>query len=50
VETLLVVVGEDERHPLAGLLDLLGLHMDAYESERYPIKPAHSSGAASRSW
>ncbi len=40
VETLLLVVGEDERHPLASLLDLLALHMETYEREHYPIEGA----------
>jgi len=30
-------VGENERHPLAGLLDLVGELVAAYESRRYPV-------------
>jgi HTH-type transcriptional regulator/antitoxin HigA len=40
VESLLVLVGEREKHPLASLLDLLSLHMETYESEHYSIAGA----------
>lgn len=36
---LLDVVGEDEDHPLAGLLELVGDVVSKYEREHYPIEP-----------
>lgn len=38
VDALMAIVGEDERHPLAGLLDVLALHMEAYEAEHHRIE------------
>ncbi len=37
VNTLLEKVGNDERHPLYGLLDTLGTLIHAYEEEHVPI-------------
>lgn len=37
---LLDVVGENERHPLAGLLDLIGDLVSAYESREHAIPDA----------
>jgi len=34
---LVDLVGENERHPLAGLLDLVGELVAAYESRMYPV-------------
>ena len=34
---LVDLVGENERHPLVGLLDLVGELVAAYESRRYPV-------------
>jgi len=40
---LLDEIGDDEKHPLYGLLDTLGALVHAYEEEHYPIPEA--SGA-----
>jgi HTH-type transcriptional regulator/antitoxin HigA len=37
---LLDVVGEDESHPLAGLLDLVGELLSAYEAREVPVPDA----------
>jgi HTH-type transcriptional regulator/antitoxin HigA len=37
---VLDVVGDDEDHPLSGLLDLVSDLVAAYEGEHYPIEPA----------
>ncbi len=37
---LLDVVGEDESHPLAGLLDLVGELVSAYEAREHPLPDA----------
>lgn len=37
---LLDIVGENERHPLAGLLDLVGELVAAYESRAHPVPDA----------
>ena len=37
---LLDVVGEDESHPLAGLLDLIGELVAAYEAREQPVPDA----------
>lgn len=39
MNSLLDVVGDDEEHPLAGLLDLVGDLVAAYERHRFPIEP-----------
>jgi len=39
---LLELVGENERHPLVGLLDLVGELVGAYESRMHPVvDPSH---------
>ncbi len=40
---LLDEIGEDEKHPLYGLLDTLGTLIEVYEEEHHPIRD--SSGA-----
>ena len=40
LDTLLREVGDDERHPLYGLLDTLGTLVHAYEEEHVPIPEA----------
>ena len=37
LNVLLDEVGTNEAHPLYGLLDTLGILIEAYESENYPI-------------
>jgi HTH-type transcriptional regulator/antitoxin HigA len=37
---LVDLVGENERHPLAGLLDLVGELVAAYDSRRHPVPDA----------
>ncbi len=37
---LLDVIGEDESHPLAGLLDLVGDLVSAYEAREHPVPDA----------
>jgi len=37
---LVDLVGENERHPLAGLLDLVGELVAAYESRKHPVPDA----------
>ena len=34
---LIDTIGEDESHPLAGLMDTLGTLMETYENEHYPL-------------
>ncbi|KHD07532.1 transcriptional regulator [Candidatus Thiomargarita nelsonii] len=34
---LIDVVGEDEKHPLAGLMETLGALIEIYENKHYPI-------------
>ncbi|MDG4595796.1 MAG: helix-turn-helix domain-containing protein [Candidatus Contendobacter sp.] len=36
LDTLLDLVGDDDRHPLAGLVDILSDQISAYEAEHYP--------------
>ena len=40
MNSLLDVVGNDEEHPLSGLLELLGDVVSKYEREHYAIEPA----------
>jgi HTH-type transcriptional regulator/antitoxin HigA len=40
MDALLDVVGNDEQHPLADLLDYLAEQVEAYENEHYPIPDA----------
>ena len=40
INRLLDVVGEDESHPLAGLLDLVGELVSAYEAREHPLPDA----------
>jgi HTH-type transcriptional regulator/antitoxin HigA len=40
MNSVLDVVGDDEDHPLSGLLDLVSDLVAAYEGEHYPIEPA----------
>lgn len=37
LNTLLDKIGEDESHPLYSLLDTLGILIEAYDNEHYPI-------------
>jgi HTH-type transcriptional regulator/antitoxin HigA len=37
LNTLLDEVGDDENHPLYSLLDTLGIIIEAYDNEHYPI-------------
>ena len=37
LNALLDEVGEDESHPLYGLLDTLGILIEAYDNEHYPL-------------
>lgn len=37
LDELLEVVGDNNRHPLAGLMDTLAILVEAYEDEHYPI-------------
>jgi HTH-type transcriptional regulator/antitoxin HigA len=36
LDTITDVVGEDENHPLASLMDVLGVLIEKYEDERVP--------------
>lgn len=36
LDTLIDVVGEDETHPLASLMELVGVLVERYEDERVP--------------
>jgi HTH-type transcriptional regulator/antitoxin HigA len=40
LEALLQEIGEDEKHPLYGLLDTLGTLVHAYEEEHLPVPEA----------
>jgi HTH-type transcriptional regulator / antitoxin HigA len=40
LDSLLAEIGDDEQHPLYGLLDTLGTLMHAYEEEHVPIPEA----------
>ena len=40
MNSLLDAAGDDEEHPLSGLLDLVGDLVSRYEQEHYPIEPA----------
>ncbi len=40
MSSLLDVAGDDEDHPLSGLLDLVGDMVSKYEQEQYAIDPA----------
>ena len=40
IDALLDVVGNDEQHPLADLLDYLAEQVEAYEDEHYPTPDA----------
>lgn len=40
LDSLLAEIGDDERHPLYGLLDTLGTLIHAYEEEHVPIPEA----------
>ena len=37
---LIDAIGEDEQHPLAGLMENLGMLIHSYETEHYPIPMA----------
>lgn len=37
LNSLLDEVGEDESHPFYGLLDILGILIEAYDNEHYPL-------------
>ena len=45
MNSVLDVVGDDEEHPLSGLLDLVSDLVAAYEEEHYPIGPAEPKEA-----
>jgi HTH-type transcriptional regulator/antitoxin HigA len=45
MNSVLDVVGDDEDHPLSGLLDLVSDLVAAYEEEHYPIEPAEPKEA-----
>lgn len=36
LDSLIDLVGEDETHPLAGLMDVLGVLIEKYEDEHVP--------------
>lgn len=40
LDRLIDAIGEDEQHPLAGLMENLGLLIHSYETEHYPIPVA----------
>jgi HTH-type transcriptional regulator/antitoxin HigA len=40
MNSLLDATGDDEEHPLSGLLDLVSDLVSRYEQEHYPIEPA----------
>src|SRR6185295_2046734 len=43
LDSLFEEVGQDEQHPLFGLLDILGILIHAYEEEHVPIPEASGS-------
>ena len=45
MNSLLDATGDDEDHPLSGLLDLVGDMVSKYEQEHYAIEPAEPKGA-----
>jgi len=45
MNTLLGVTGDDEDHPLSGLLDLTSDLVSRYEQEHHPIEAAEPKGA-----
>lgn len=45
MNSVLDVVGDDEGHPLSGLLDLVSDLVSAYEEEHYAIEPAEPKEA-----
>jgi len=40
LDALIDEIGEDEQHPLAGLMENLGMLIHSYETEHYPIPVA----------
>lgn len=45
LNALLDEVGEDESHPLYGLLDTLGILIEAYDNEHYPLPECSGTDA-----
>lgn len=45
MNSLLDATGDDEEHPLSGLLDLVGDLVSKYEQEHYPIESAEPKDA-----
>jgi len=45
MNSLLVVAGDDEDHPLSGLLDLVGDMVSKYEQEHHAIEPTSPQDA-----
>lgn len=45
LNVLLDEVGEDESHPLYGLLDTLGILIEAYDNEHYPLPECSGTDA-----
>ena len=45
MNSLLDTVGDDEDHPLSGLLDLVGYLVSAYEQKHYAIDPVEPKDA-----
>lgn len=43
LDSVLDAGGADESHPLAGLADMLGERISAYEAKRHPMPPALSA-------
>ena len=41
LDTLIDVVGEDEAHPLASLMEVIGVLIDKYEDQHVPEITAH---------
>jgi HTH-type transcriptional regulator/antitoxin HigA len=45
LDALIDTVGEDEQHPLASLVDVVGTLIERYEDEHVPELTSRSSGA-----
>ena len=48
LDTLLDMVGDNDRHPLVGLVDIISDHISAYEAEHHPPPVAMTGVAALR--
>ena len=45
LDTLLDMVGDDDRHPLTGLVDIISDQISAYEAEHHPLPVAMGAAA-----